>query len=475
MTKRVDTALMAAGALGLLAVGLALLPGSAWTALSHAILSRHWVIGLAILSLIGLFTGWLRRQSRQGWAISAAPTPPRRPLQPLPSWLVPAGAALIASITLAAVRWLEGTIPHGANPIEKASLQVEAIKTGLSIGAGAAGALALLLALRRQQLAERTQQATEYDAGEKRVTELYVKAADQLGAEKAPVRLSGLYALERLAQDNPAHRQSIIEVICAYLRMPYSQPTEADRNLENEPSKARTIGCATPRPLQRDAPALEPSENWREERQVRIAAQRILAQHLRPLTTDEQPNPFYWDKMTLDLSEATLVNFELEDCVLHNIRFDRATFIGPARFQKAVFNKVGFEAATFNDTAWFNWVTFADWAWFKFATFGGDARFELATFTDHTMFCNATFSCEGNFREARFLETAWFAEATFGRRANFLDARFEGELWLDEESFPDLEFLKQAKIEGFLSWGEHPKMWQATKDAEAADQDAVAS
>src|SRR5215831_7188786 len=33
---------------------------------------------------------------------------------------------------------------------------------------------------------------------------LYAKALEQLGSDQAPVRFSGLYALERLAQDNPA-------------------------------------------------------------------------------------------------------------------------------------------------------------------------------------------------------------------------------------------------------------------------------
>jgi hypothetical protein len=56
------------------------------------------------------------------------------------------------------------------------------------------------------------------------VTELYTKAADQLGSDKAPVRLAGLYALERLAQDNPSQRQTIVNVICAYLQMPYTTP-----------------------------------------------------------------------------------------------------------------------------------------------------------------------------------------------------------------------------------------------------------
>ncbi|MEU3767893.1 hypothetical protein AB0E55_22815 [Amycolatopsis keratiniphila] len=51
--------------------------------------------------------------------------------------------------------------------------------------------------------------------------ELYTKAVEQLGSEKTPVQLGGLYALERLAQDNESQRQTIVSVICAYLRMPY--------------------------------------------------------------------------------------------------------------------------------------------------------------------------------------------------------------------------------------------------------------
>lgn len=68
------------------------------------------------------------------------------------------------------------------------------------------------------------EQHNESDATEKNVTELYTKAADQLGSEQAAVRLAGLYALERLAHNNPGQRQSIVNVICAYLRMPFTPP-----------------------------------------------------------------------------------------------------------------------------------------------------------------------------------------------------------------------------------------------------------
>jgi hypothetical protein len=62
--------------------------------------------------------------------------------------------------------------------------------------------------------------AAAQDAAEQRITELYTRAVDQLGNEKAPVRLAALHALERVAQKNPEQRQTIVNVICAYLRMP---------------------------------------------------------------------------------------------------------------------------------------------------------------------------------------------------------------------------------------------------------------
>jgi hypothetical protein len=177
------------------------------------------VLLLAVVGVTGLTVGGaLWRRARPAVESSAAPVPPQRPLRPLPTWIIPVGALVVAGITWAAVWGLQSAIPaDSGTALQRAQLRVETIRTGLSVGAGVGAAVALLLALRRQQ-------ATEYDAGEKRVTELYVRAAEQLGSDKAPVRLAGLYALERLAQDNPVHRQSIVEVICAYLRMPYTPP-----------------------------------------------------------------------------------------------------------------------------------------------------------------------------------------------------------------------------------------------------------
>ncbi len=145
----------------------------------------------------------------------------------------------------------------------QASDRIDVIRTALTIGGGTGGVVALVLVGRRQWRSEVTAHSSEHDATERRITDLYTKAADQLGSAKAPVRLAGLYALERLAQNNRDLRQTVVNVMCAYLRMPHSSSTGEGSN----------ESAAT----QSDALAEQ-----EQERQVRLAAQRIISDHLRP-------------------------------------------------------------------------------------------------------------------------------------------------------------------------------------------------
>ncbi|NHO83469.1 pentapeptide repeat-containing protein [Micromonospora sp. CMU55-4] len=390
-----------------------------------------------IVAVASAVTGVLlwRPVSQHGHG-SVAPVPPARPLRPLPSWTIPSGALLVAVITWGAVWWLQHSLSTEQGPVERAQLQVEGLRAGLSVGAGVVAAFALLLAFRRQQLVERTQQAAEYDAGEKRVTELYVKAADQLGSEKAPVRLAGLYALERLAQDNPTHRQSIVEVVCAYLRMPYKPPSselgseasdatcalkshKADVNLESAPHSAREV------------PTTAAEDDLRGERQVRIAAQRILARHLRPARTAGGPSPSYWGVIVLDLTEATLLDLDMTDCSMHDAIFDRAEFVGLALFNRTAFRgDVSFKGAQFNGLANFGQADFIGTSNFGGASFA-DSIFARATFGGRADFHQTTFTRGANFYDVRFLGEAVFAEADIQEGASFGNVEFHGDAWFE--------------------------------------------
>jgi hypothetical protein len=131
-------------------------------------------------------------------------------LRPISIWLLLLAAVVIVAVALPVTVWLYDIAGH--DPARR----IEAIKTGLTVAAGTGGAFALLLAFRRQRSTEiiaaetreaqereyeqrdRAADASERDAAERRSTELYTKAADQLGSDRAPVRLAGLHELERV-------------------------------------------------------------------------------------------------------------------------------------------------------------------------------------------------------------------------------------------------------------------------------------
>ncbi|WIV52936.1 pentapeptide repeat-containing protein [Amycolatopsis nalaikhensis] len=320
--------MLALGGLSLLVAVSVLLGWPDWAAVGRW--GRPHAIALVLLAVtaVCVVAGiWLLRGGRAPSART-----------PVMSWWFVAGAAVVViMVAWGAMSWLLG---EASAATDVGAVRVDAIKTGLGIGAGTTGIFALLLAVRRQW-------HSEVDATEKNVTELYTKAADQLGSDQAPVRMAGLYALERLAHSNPGQRQSIVNVIWAYLRMPYTLPD--DQPPEADTDEARVL--------------LAEHRERTQEREVRLAAQRILTDHLNP----NRPHVF-WADIDLDLSNAHLIDFTLD-----NAR------TGKARFTRATFSAASFRRATFSDTAWFDYATFSSIAEFGDVTFDGIVSFDGAT------------------------------------------------------------------------------------------------
>jgi Pentapeptide repeats (8 copies) len=76
------------------------------------------------------------------------------------------------------------------------------------------------LEVARQQAQASAEQAREQlaIAQQGQVTERFTRAIDQLGHTELDVRLGGIYALERIANDSPDHRATIAEVLTAFVR-----------------------------------------------------------------------------------------------------------------------------------------------------------------------------------------------------------------------------------------------------------------
>lgn len=433
------------------------------TARLAAILAGHTLaVVLAVAGTVALAVG-LRGIRRTRAPASAPASAVRTPLRAMPGWFIPLGALAVGVITYVATVWLLDHISLPGGPeVERANLRIETIRTGLSVGAGTAGALALILAVRRQWLAERTQQSSEYDAAERRVTELYVKAADQLGSDKAPVRLAGLYALERLAQDNPNQRQTIVNVICAYLRMPYTPPSARG----DERGATRHYGTMPGRPAR---PTPSATGDPREELQVRLTAQRILIDHLTvPVDVvdaaaarlPEDPVHTFWPGISLDLAGATLVDFQMTRCLLTtgtfarttftgNTRFGETTFTGDAEFDDARFTgDAAFDDAAFTRRARFRRVTFAGRTAFTRARFSSYAVFEHAAFTGYANFSDLTFAQATEFSQARFAGPAAFDRTTFAGRTAFNGVEFGTYAVFSKTAFADNAAFRRVRFTG---------------------------
>ncbi len=375
-----------------------------------------------------------------------------RELTPTAMWTT---AVVITILTAGAVIALWWPATAGLVGADLVKARLDALKIGLSIGVGSGGVVALYLAWRRQHSTEadldnrertlahqqdvaattqahqeRVADDARADAAARRITELYLKAAELLGSEKAPVRLSGLYALERLAQDNESQRQTIVNVLCAYLRMPYDLPAEKDRE---------------------EGASAEQRELYRErsqEREVRLTAQRLLNDHLDPAR-----GTAYWGELDLDLTGAQLINFTLTHTRIGTSVFRQATFTGDAWFNGATFSGVagfgeatftggaGFEGAIFTDDAEFGEATFTGRAGFDAATFTGGAWFGGAIVTGAALFGKATFSSVTEFSEVTFTGAALFGGATFRDDAEFGKATFTDNAWFEGATFiGDAEF-----------------------------------
>ncbi|MGW4109439.1 pentapeptide repeat-containing protein [Actinosynnema sp. NPDC004786] len=325
------------------------------------------------------------------------------------------------------------------NGTEADRARLDAIRTAGTIVVGTGGAAALWLAARRQQAAEIAlrqkdvdQAHQEQDATERRVTELYTKAVEQLGSEKAPVRLGGMYALERLAQNVPDQRQTVVNVLCSYLRMPFQPPVAPD--LVSTASAAVDALMAAPQwdkqaTGEQAGPIVDRAENEgrMQEREVRLTAQRIITKHLHPGDDADRPARTFWEDIDLDLAGATLTAFDLGGCHVRVARFSEATFEGDA----------GFRGTTFGDTAVFQRATFKADAVFHGATFMKDAVFDGVAFEKAAVFGRAVFGNAAWFGGVRFGKVAWFDGVTFNGSTGFDGVVFQGNAWFDGATFED--------------------------------------
>jgi uncharacterized protein YjbI with pentapeptide repeats len=226
------------------------------------------------------------------------------------------------------------------------------------------------------------------------LNERFATAADRLGSDKPPaVRLAGVYAMAGLADDWPENLQTCVDILCAYLRLPY----DPDPGDDAEPDKRAA---------------------YRANREVRHTIIRLICTHLLPGAAVS------WEGLNFDFTGVVFDGGDFTRARFSGgiVRFNGASFAsGKVDFGGAKFSgrQVGFRDATFSGQVGFRGATFSGQVDFSGAEFpvGGQVGFHNAEFSGYVDFGGAEFSGQVDFSGAEF---------AVGGRVGFRYAKFSG-------------------------------------------------
>jgi uncharacterized protein YjbI with pentapeptide repeats len=275
---------------------------------------------------------------------------------------------LSMALLVAAALWYAGFPELARDDAITTQTLFDLLKIAFAVVAGVGGVVGLVVSYRRQRVAEHSNQLAEFshrlaqaaderaemkkaleNAAEERAklevvrgdirlfNDRFGRASDQLGSDKAAVRLAGLYAMAGLADDWTEGRQTCVDVMCAYVRMPYTPPPTRDSGGDEDGTDGLRAAA--------------------EEREVRQTAFRLVGDHLR--LADNSPSS--WQGLDLDFTGATIDGANFNNAVFSGgrVSFAHAKFVGGmTEFLRAKFcgARVNFSNALFRSGQ----IVFAD-------------------------------------------------------------------------------------------------------------------
>ena len=209
---------------------------------------------------------------------------------------------LILGLVLAGVFWDWLTITEpGTDPASESGST-----TVRNLGIVLAALVALPLAIWRGQSADRQAKANQQQADvalrqaetaqEDLRNKRYEESAEMLGSEVLAVRLGGIYALQRLAEDHPReYHVEVMKLLCAFVRNP-TRDSELDHSARAE--------------RETEPPESDPQPRHRLREDVQVALNTIAACHGRQLSI-EAAGKFWLDLHQADLKGAMLFDKNL--------------------------------------------------------------------------------------------------------------------------------------------------------------------
>ena len=260
--------------------------------------------------------------------------------------------------------------------------------------------------------------------------ERYTKAVEQLGNEKAPVRMGGVYTLIGLADEwlldenldyaeKVREGQVIINNLCAYIRSPFALASYYDE-------------------LSEDAPSLEGSYKDKKEEfyvdkaildseaDVRLS---IIKEIHDRIQDPDKNTPGAWSDFEYDFSGSTF---------FYPIDLTKSYYKKPVNFSGSTYQSW----AVFSDSTYQSWADFArstyqGWADFSGSTYQGWADFSGSTYQGWADFSGSTYRGRADFGNSIYLEEADLSRSTYQDEADFSGSIFYREIYFGYSAYND--------------------------------------
>ena len=253
--------------------------------------------------------------------------------------------------------------------------------------------------------------------------ERYTKAVEQLGDEKAPIRMGGVYTLvglvdewleeDKLSEDERIKEgQVIINSLCAYIRSPFTLASHYDELSRDTPTSEGTY-------KDREQEFYADKATLDSEADVRLG---IIKEIHDRLQGPDQNTPGAWSDFEYDFSGSTFFYLvDLTECYYKkSVNFSGSTFQMGAWFDRSVYQgRANFGCNVYQSGANFRGSTYQRETYFGGSVYQGLAEFQDSTYKGWANFGGSTYKAETKFNDSLYGSSVDFSNSTYYDRVEF--------------------------------------------------------
>ena len=306
----------------------------------------------------------------------------------------------------------------------------------------------------RKQIKKQQQQfeANAFKERKAERRERYTKAVEQLGDEKAPVRMGGVYTLVGLVdewleeesirkyEDRLKEGQVIINNLCAYIRSPFTLASHYDE-----------LSNPTPKGIYKDKKEKFYADKATLDSETDVRLSIIKEIHDR-IQGPEENTPGAWSDFEYDFSGSTF---------FYPIDLTNSYYAKPINFSGSTYQWADFRGSTYQGWADFRGSTYKGEANFTDSTYKGGANFsgstyQWADFSGSTYQGWASFSGStyqwADFRNSTY-QWADFSGSTYKGEANFTDSTYEDKAEFSSSTYQNEVYFSDSTYRGRADFG----------------------